>query len=82
MIAQDLRFALRQLRKSPGFTLTAVLTRALGIEALTTVATWMNAVLLNPWPRVRDARSLKFVSATVLGGFDLSAIPAPQSCWP
>src|SRR5579863_6976224 len=52
---------------SPGFTLTAVLTLALGIGALTTVATWTNAVLFNPWPQVRDARSLRFIDATVLG---------------
>jgi predicted permease len=64
---QDLRYAVRQLRMSPGFTLTAVLTLALGIGALTTVATWTNAVLFNPWPQVRDARSLRFISATVLG---------------
>ena len=68
MFSQDLRYAVRQLRMSPGFTLTAVLTLALGIGALTTVATWTNAVLFNPWPQVRDAQSLRFVSATVLGG--------------
>jgi predicted permease len=67
VFGQDLRYAIRQLRMSPGFTLTAVLTLALGIGALTTVATWTNAVLFNPWPQVRDARSLRFVSATVLG---------------
>lgn len=65
---RDLRFAIRQLLKSPGFTLTAVLTLALGIGALTTVMTWTNAVVFNPWPEVRDARSLRFISATVLQG--------------
>jgi predicted permease len=68
VFGQDLRYAVRQLRMSLGFTLTTVLTLALGIGALTTVATWTNAVLFNPWPQVKDARSLRFVSATVLGG--------------
>jgi len=67
-LLQNTRFALRQLRKAPGFTVTAVLTLALGIGALATIATWTNAVLFNPWPQVRDARSLRFISATVLGG--------------
>ena len=64
---RDIRFAVRQLMKSPGFALTTVATLALGIGALTTVMTWTNAVLFNPWPQVRDARSLRFLSATVLG---------------
>ena len=63
-MVRDIRFAIRQLMKSPGFTLTTVATLALGIGALTTVMTWTNAVLFNPWPQVRDARSLRFVSAT------------------
>jgi predicted permease len=66
-VLHDLRYAVRQLMKAPGFTVTAILTLALGIGALTTVATWTNAVAYNPWPQVRDARSLRFIDATVLG---------------
>ncbi len=67
-LLQDVRYAFRQLRRAPGFSLAAVLTLALGIAALTTVFTWIKAVMFDPYPHVSDPRTLRFVDATVHGG--------------
>jgi len=49
---RDLEYALRQLRKNPGFALLAVGTLALGIAANLTILSWINATLLDPIPGV------------------------------
>jgi predicted permease len=55
-VAQDLRFALRQLRKNPGFALTAIVILALGIGASVAIFAFVDAALIKPLPYDRPSQ--------------------------
>jgi predicted permease len=64
-VLQDVHFALRQMRKAPGFTITAVLTLALGIGANAVIYTLVDSILLRPLPFARQDRLMRITGTTM-----------------
>ena len=74
-VGQDIRYAARSLRRSPGFTLTALATLTLGVGVNTTLFAFVNALLLQPW-RLPDPHTLVLAHHRTAGR--LTGVSAPE----
>ncbi|HEX3746881.1 MAG TPA: ABC transporter permease [Bryobacteraceae bacterium] len=71
----DIRHALRVLRQSPGFALTAITVLALGIGASTAIFSVVNAVLLEPLPFPDSGRVVLLMNSSPQGNFPAASVP-------
>jgi predicted permease len=77
-LASDLRYAARELRRRPGFTLTAVLSLALGVGATSAVFSVVYAVLINPFPYAGAERIMQIALKDKAGNYRYPGVTGPQ----
>jgi putative ABC transport system permease protein len=77
-VPQDLRYAIRAIRKSPGFTAIAALTLALGVGATTAIFSVVNAVMLRPLPFTEPDRLVRIWESNVERGRPTFAVSHPN----
>jgi macrolide transport system ATP-binding/permease protein len=75
---QDLRFGLRMLRRSPGFSALAILCLTLGIGANAAVFSWIEGILFRPYPAVTHQEQLLALAGTARGESGHTAISWPD----
>ena len=75
---QDLRFGLRMLRRSPGFSLLAILCLTLGIGANAAVFSWVEGILFRPYPLVSHQEQLLALTGTTRGESGPTGISWPD----
>ena len=77
-LVQDLRFAVRSLARRPGFSVTAVVTLALGIGATTAIFTVVNAVIMRPLPFPDSGRIVAIANLWTRTGTRAPTVSAPD----
>src|SRR5216110_2773507 len=77
-LLQDLRFGLRMLRRSPGFSILAILCLTLGIGTNAAVLSWIEGILIRPYPLVAHQDRMFALNATTRGENGFTGLAYPE----